>query len=177
MNITLENYQEYAAEWLDGSLNPELADAFRRFLADHPMIREELEEIMLPENPLLKHHHTHSDFSALKRSVDDKMLNADNFLEFVLAKMDGELSESSVKNLDEWLQNHPEYQKEAQLFGLTRLEPDTSVVFRGKDDLARRVGVKEGPLHQGHLEESIIASLEGELAETDQARLDAYMAA
>jgi len=177
MKITLENYQKYAAEWLDGSLSPEFADAFSRFLADHPMIREELEEIMLPESPVQKQYPSHPDFSALKRSVNEKTVNAGNFLEFVLANMDGELNETSLKNLEEWLHHHPEHQKEARLFELTRLEPDFSIVFKNKEDLFRNVGAYEVALNEDHLEEYIVASLEGELAGEDQDHLDAYMAA
>jgi hypothetical protein len=175
MKITLDNYQEYAAEWLDGSLNHELAEAFGRFLADHPVIRDELDEIRFSDTPSMKPGHTPPDFSACKRTTNDKSINAGNFLEFVNARMDGELTEASLAKLDEWLVNHPDRQKEARLFELTLLKPDTTLTWDGKDDLLRMLGTNTVQLNEEHQEEYMVASLEGELSEHDQAKLDTWL--
>jgi hypothetical protein len=177
MKITLENYQEYAAEWLDGTLSHELAEAFGRFLAVHPMIRDGIEEAFIADKPAKGTDSAGPDFSSLKKTINDKTINSANFLEFVMAKMDGELNESSLISLEGFLNANPELQKEAGLFELTVQEPDNSVVFKGKEVLCMDLAMRALTGCEEQLDELIIASLEGELSAEAQDRLGAFMAA
>ena len=176
MKITLDNYQDFAADWLDGTLPEELLSAFESFMTENPNIRQELEEIryfndIAPDNDDHK-----ADFSALKRDINEKTVNADNFLEFVMARMDGELDADSKVALQAFLDDSPALDREAKLFELTELAPDEDIRFPGKDLLIQNVGLRGERVHENNLDELIIASLEGELVAEDQAELDNYLA-
>jgi hypothetical protein len=176
MDINRDNYQEFAAEWLDGTLPADAAGAFGRFLDAHPDLRHELEEMR--EMASFGDSGTDvpaSDFSFLKRSVNDKMVCLDNYLELVMARMDGELDAASSQRLETWLDAHPDCRREAALFEATALQPDVSVVFTGKESLRQRLTADGGHISDTQMEELIVASLEGDLSEADSARLHAYI--
>ena len=54
--------------------------------------------------------------------------------------IEGNLSQEQEKELNEFLAFHPELKAELDLFGATKLAPDTSVVFENKELLKKAVG-------------------------------------
>ncbi len=178
MDINRNNYQEYAAEWLEGTLSGDALAAFEHFLDGDPDLRVELEAMrdLTPFEVESSTRNLVTDFSDLKRTTNDKMVNRDNFLELVMARLDGELNESSVAALDAWLMANPDCKKEASLFEATLLQPDTSIAFPGKEDLKQGVRSTGEHLSKEAVEELIISSLEGDLTEAEEQKLQAYLA-
>ncbi len=176
MEINRNNYQEYAAEWLEGSLSTELKEAFERFLNICPDIADELYEMRDMEGlQPYGFFDEKADFSGLKHFVSDKELNNKNFLEFVMAQIDGELPDSAVIKLENWLKENPEKRKEAEIFSLTILTPDTGVVFKDVESLRQPVIIIGEAIDENMIDELVIASIEGELSEEDQQKLNKYI--
>lgn len=60
-----------------------------------------------------------------------------NYEEWMIDYIEGNLSPEQQKELQEFLVFHPELQKELEAFGMTKLEPDMTVVFADKASLKR----------------------------------------
>lgn len=65
------------------------------------------------------------------------MVNMENYEEYMLLEADGELTEAEQEALQVFIDQHPELKNEMQLFSALKLEPDTSIVYEGKDDLLK----------------------------------------
>lgn len=64
-------------------------------------------------------------------------INLQNYEEWMVDYIEGNLSAEQQKELQEFLVFHPELQKELDAFGLTKISADTSVVFENKESLKR----------------------------------------
>jgi hypothetical protein len=171
MDINRNNYQHYVTDWLDGTLAPDTREAFAAFLMIHSDIRQELEELSELGHLFQDPPSPERNFSSLKRSVNEKRVNAHNFLELVMAEMDGELDHNIAKDLQSWLEAHPEYKREADLFRATVLGPE-DMEFTGKEDLKQVITTPQGE----DLDALMIASLEGELTAGEQQKMDMLLA-
>lgn len=65
------------------------------------------------------------------------MVNMENYEEYMLLEADGELTGAEQEALQAFIDQHPELKDEMQLFSALKLEPDTSIVYEGKDDLLK----------------------------------------
>lgn len=177
MNINRENYQEYAMEWLEGTLGTADHAAFVRFLDANPDIRYELEDLTeaIQIEPEAKS--GTPDFSSLKQNINLKSPNHHNINEFIIARMDGELNEVSCQQLEAWLLQNPEYLRDVAALEATRLQPDQTVTFSDKGLLQQQIAIRGGRIQKEQLEELIVASMEGELSDADQQELEVYLAA
>lgn len=177
MKITIDNYQDFAADWIDGTLAGDMLSEFEKFLAANPDIRSELKELREMEHFPASSDNPQIDFSVLKRSINDKTVNADNFLEFVMARIDGELDSNSIASLEKFLNHNPKHKREAALFDLCKLSPEEEITFPCKELLLQTIGLGSSGITAGNIEELIVASLEGELGDDDQTKLDSHLEA
>lgn len=134
--ITRENFEVYAADFLDGKLSPEDTILFLAFLRENPDLKELLSEIdkfsLTPGNESFTGKNTlHKDF-ALKTRV-----TADNFEEFAVASSENLLTMRQEQNLELYLTQHPEKQKDLELFRKVHLSPDLSIRFPSRKALYR----------------------------------------
>jgi len=133
MKINRNNYEAYFIDYLEGNLDEKLVNDFIEFLQQNPELKEELslfetvsigqEEITFNKKELL-----------LKEKYDVEQV----FNEAAIAKLEGEISLSEKAEFEKYLTTHPEKQKEADLYKLTKLQPDTSVVFSKKYKIYKR---------------------------------------
>ncbi|MBE2289376.1 MAG: hypothetical protein IAE95_07460 [Chitinophagaceae bacterium] len=63
------------------------------------------------------------------------MINLENYEEYMVMHADGELSPSEEQELMNFLYEHPELQSELTAFSMTKMIPDTDIVFEKKDAL------------------------------------------
>lgn len=76
-------------------------------------------------------------------------INLNNYEEYLLSYIDGELPAAEVKELLQFLQDHPELQEELKLLQATKLEPESEFVFGDKQPLYRHEeSAKVIPLHR-----------------------------
>jgi hypothetical protein len=134
MKITRENYELWFLDYLDGNLDPEMEPVFNDFLAKNPDLATELESItslvFLPEKTEFK------EKNKLKKSVYDDQETFDNF---AIALLEGDLAGKEKIDFENWLEKHPEKQKELGLFSKTKIVPDKSIRYLQKSSLKKRV--------------------------------------
>ncbi len=65
-------------------------------------------------------------------------ITINNYEEWMIDYIEGNLSNDQRKQLAEFLEFHPELKAELELFGQTKLQPDTNLVFANKDLLKKK---------------------------------------
>lgn len=133
--ITLDNYETYFLDHIDGELNEAESAALQAFLRQHPHLEQELEtwkatRLQAGENVEFENK------AALYRHTGT--VTPENYETYLLSYIDGELSPAETKALQELLQQHPQLQAELQLLKRTRLQPDPAIEYTGKTALYRQ---------------------------------------
>jgi hypothetical protein len=131
--INETNYEEYFVGAVEHVLNDEEKNLLEKFLVQHPDKRGELDllrkTILEPEAEIV-----FENKAALKKSV---LVTEENFEEYAVAALEGELAADVLVQFNAFLATHPEHQKEIDLFAKTKLQPETEIVFEGKNALKR----------------------------------------
>lgn len=65
------------------------------------------------------------------------MVNRDNYEEYMMLYVDGELNDAAQQELLEYIEQHPECAAEFQLYQQIRVQPDRTQVFPDKESLLR----------------------------------------
>ncbi|HPE76050.1 MAG TPA: hypothetical protein P5210_05680 [Draconibacterium sp.] len=133
MKINRNNYETFFVDYLEGKLDEKLVDDFIEFLQQNPDLKEELslfenisignEEITFNKKEFL-----------LKEKYDVEQV----FNEAAIAALEEEIPASEKAEFEKYLSKHPEKQKETDLFKLTKLQPDESIVFSRKNKLYKK---------------------------------------
>ncbi|WP_346317195.1 hypothetical protein [Chitinophaga sp. YIM B06452] len=132
IDIHISNYEEYLYSYVDGELTPEEILALELFIDQHPHLRAELDQLMatrLQPEPLV--------FSNKASLYKSSQAQEENFESRLLSYMDGELSPQAAKELEAFMDVHPQLRQELAVWEKTRLEPDLSVRFENKPVLYR----------------------------------------
>lgn len=133
MMITRENYEFWFLDFLEGRLNRQDTEEIRQFMRKHPDLAEELENFVPPltSDPGLH-------FPGKEKLKKDPF-DVPDFLEnSIIALMEGDLDETEIKSLNDWLNRHPEKKQCLAQFENTRLQPDFKIVFPGKESLKKK---------------------------------------
>ena len=64
-------------------------------------------------------------------------ITLDNYEEYLILQVDGELSEAEERKLEIFLAAHPELEAEVAAYAAVKLVPDEEIVFEGKDALLK----------------------------------------
>lgn len=170
LEITADNFAEYAVSAMDGELSQTELAAFNAYLAAHADAAAEYELYastrLQPEADVV--------FEAkagLKKAV--AAINADNFAEYAVAALDHALSSTELESFNRFVAQHPEMAAELEAWKQTVLSPDASIVFEHKDALYQIAAA----ITAENFGEYAVAEIDGELSAADSAALQAYMAA
>jgi len=132
MKINRNNYEAFFIDYLEGNLDEKLVDDFIEFLQQNPDLKEELslfEAVSIEQEEI-----TFNKKENLFKVKYDVELE---FNQAAIASIEGEISASEKAEFDNYLSAHPEKQKDVELFNITILQPDKSVVFSKKNKLYR----------------------------------------
>ncbi len=66
------------------------------------------------------------------------MVTLENYEEYIVLLVDGELDAAGQKELEAFMQLHPELSEELDMYENVRLTPDTTLVFENKESLLRK---------------------------------------
>lgn len=66
------------------------------------------------------------------------MVTLENYEEYIVLLVDGELDAAGQQELEAFMQLHPELREELALYENVRLTPDTTLVFENKESLLRK---------------------------------------
>ncbi|ASZ10530.1 hypothetical protein KTO58_22935 [Chitinophaga pendula] len=134
IDINISNYEEYLYSYVDGELNATEKVAFECFMEQHPQVRQELsllEGTKLPADPAVGFENK----ASLYRGGD--ALNAQQYESYLLSYIDGELSATEREKLEGLVRTHAHIARELEILQVTKLQPDTSILFKDKQLLYR----------------------------------------
>ncbi len=130
MEINKNNYEAYFLDYLEGNLNENLVNDFIEFLQQNPDLKEELsflETVAIePEN---------ISFNKKENLFKQKLDSEKEFDKAAIASLEGDISASDKSEFENYIAEHPEKKKDVALFGITKLQPDKTIVFSKKKKL------------------------------------------
>jgi hypothetical protein len=129
MDISRNNYETYFLDFLEGNLQPDEEGAVLEFVENNPDLKSELDLMrslyLTPDDSI-----SFSDANSLKKEfIPTAEINPGNVDDFLAAKLEGDLDDISLANLEEFLELNPEYQKEWQRMTMTRLVPEPGIEY------------------------------------------------
>jgi len=130
--INESNYHIYLDEFVAGLLDEEMEMEFVAFLDQHPGILEG--EILEDASVSL----AQSFQTNLKKEIP---LDAHHIDEYLIASLEGDLSPQQEIDLARFLDAHPEFEQNKSLVQLTKVDADTSLVYKNKSSLKKRPAI------------------------------------
>ncbi|HNQ60714.1 MAG TPA: hypothetical protein PK028_02485 [Bacteroidales bacterium] len=135
--INTDNCEAYFLDYYEGRLSKDEIASLRQFLAMHPEWQtkfEDWENIHLPNIQL-----SFPEKEWLKHPSADEAINISfsNYEYYFIAALEGELTQPQRYSLDLFLKQHPELEKEFDLYALTRLKPQ-HIPFPDKKQLLHK---------------------------------------
>ncbi len=144
MNITRNNYEIYAIDYLDGNLSNKLTAELLYFLELNNDLKEELEELefikIKPENLIFDKK------DLLKEIPENDFFDITEFEYLSTEKIEGNITDKDKKKLSEILLNNPEKKEEYAKFEACKLKPDLDIKYPNKNRikkyLIRNIAIK-----------------------------------
>jgi hypothetical protein len=138
-NITLDNYEAFYLDYLEGNLSLVEQKAFEAFLAQHPHLAVDGDElpVLIPPAKDEQAQASTIDVFALQQSIDLAELNTENVDFYLIAQEEGLLSDAQSKELFSWLVAHPSYQADATLMQHTRFKNEV-LIYPNKHKLVQK---------------------------------------
>ncbi|MBL0049047.1 MAG: DegV family protein [Bacteroidetes bacterium] len=137
MKLSRANYETFLVDYLDGKLTPLEVANLLLFLEQNPDIKEEFEGVELSALTVVS-----SDLfpnkEALKKKPPVTLINENNASNFLVRKIENDLSQSEIAELDAFLAQNISFRKELGLFEKTILKPDLFLQFSDRDSLKKR---------------------------------------
>ena len=133
--IDTHNYEEFAIDYMVGNLSASEEKAFTTFLAEHPSIANEIllfetdAPIVMPEKRTFKN---------LKQDISAQGVTDDNFEEYCIASMEGDLDTEATLQLEKYIGTHKKRRAIMVQFEQTKLIPET-LVYANKENLKKTV--------------------------------------
>lgn len=133
MKIDRDNYEIYFIDYLDGNLSLDEIDLLLDFLNENPELKEELKGLELIK--IEECNDVIPAFNYLRKSDFD---HPEIFEETCIRAIENDLNANEKELFSRHLYNHPEHQKEFQLFQATISEPDPFILFENKHQLKKK---------------------------------------
>jgi hypothetical protein len=122
-------------DYFDGILNSEEVTELYAFLSLHPDKKEELESLKKFQLPSEQQEFENK--NSLKKTINQvSEITNENFDEFCIARLEGDLSIKKLQEYQNYLNDHPEKLKSEDLFKKTFLKPDKTQ-YPGKSKLKK----------------------------------------
>lgn len=140
MKITLDNYEQFAIDFVEGNLDAQTEGAFRAFLLAHPDVAHLVEGLpVLADSPA-----TDSQSAAageLQQQLHLPPSPLPTWDDTLCALLENTLTQEESAAASGHIAQSPVLQREWQLMQKTRLVPDEAVVFPNKASLLRKATV------------------------------------
>ena len=137
MKISIDNYEAYLIDYMDGRLNNAEIQQLKAFCVQNHINFEELIEDL----PVLES--TNDTFDEKEYLFKNKIvpfgsINEDNYEERFIAYQELLLDGEEEREVEDFADKNPFLLKDLRTYGNCRLEPDTSIVFKDKDNLKKK---------------------------------------
>jgi hypothetical protein len=133
MQINDQNFEAYLLDLMEGRLTADQEDELIAFLEDRPeLYAEQTSGMVMPAETaefLFK--------DDLKKGGLGAKITRDNFEQFCIARLEGDLSTGGIENLQAFLEDNPDCRKEALVYDRLVLKPDTGPAYPHKSTLKK----------------------------------------
>ncbi|MCW5899579.1 MAG: hypothetical protein KIT10_09945 [Flavobacteriales bacterium] len=171
--IDHSNYEAWLLDRLEGNLDPERERELDAFLLAHPELDLGLDE--LPTLGDLEARLPQVEKDALKRSLPPMGMPGETAIDdFLIARLEGDLSPDQAEALRIFLIDHPEHRRAERLYALTKLVPE-ALAYTAKHGLERQLPPPGLP-DRYTLDDFLVARLEGDLTAEQEEALFTYLA-
>jgi len=137
--ITRNNYEAFMLDYLEGNLSDDQEQQMMDFLKVHPDLEQDMRE--LEQLYLVPPEATYSGKQQLKKSLTLPDEGYTHFDELCLSRLEGEMTTAQSATFDELTGKDTRKRSIYRLYEITKLQPDTSVVFADKEDLKKETAV------------------------------------
>ncbi len=137
MNINRNNYEIYFLDYYENNLAPEQVAELMVFLEANPDLKEEFESFETLS--LVQDGEQFEDKNSLKKKTykSSGQINSYNYEEWMVAAVEGDLSENEIEELNLFLSLNPDAKLEYNLFKKAVLTPD-NVEVKDKESLKKK---------------------------------------
>ncbi len=136
--ITRYIYEDFFLLFVDNALSGAERKAVQEFIQQNPDLEAELvtlqQSVLKPENNIC---YENKD-SLLKQMEENSLINQSNYQEYFLLYVDNELDHAAKKDVEKYIHENPFLQNELSLLQQVTLEPDSAIVFEGKETLYKK---------------------------------------
>lgn len=147
MNINRNNYEVFFLLYIDRELNAEERQAVESFLRENPDLQMEMDMLASTTLPEDLSSAVFPDKSKLYRTEDTSSpVTILNYESYFVQYADDELNNEEKSATEKFVYANPEFQAEFELIQQTKLSPDNTLVFPGKDKLYRKESANIRPL-------------------------------
>jgi hypothetical protein len=135
MEICRDNYEAFLLDLMEGRLTESRKEDLLRFLGENPdlAVDFDFDIITIPDDAVY-----FPQKGDLKKGDCGQEVTRANFGQFCIARMEGDLSEARVRELEVFLENNPDCAGEASIYSRLHLVPDESVVFPMKNTIRKK---------------------------------------
>ena len=133
--INLSNYEAFYLDFLEGNLGEDDTVLLHNFLESHPQLQVEKEKFVS----------IHPGISTLEQSFkshlkaisfnDETKITSENAEQFLIATVEGLLSENKQKELSQYISANSRWLEEQLTYSNTKLSADLKIVFNPKNSL------------------------------------------
>lgn len=139
MKIDIKNYELYVIDYLDGNLDSDLNAQFESFLNLNPEIKNDildLKSFSLEPNQNLNFKNK----NILKKEEIQSLqfINEKNYNEYFIAFYEGDLNDSEIKIVMDFIELNPQTKADFDLFSKIIIKPQEDLVFLNKNSLKRK---------------------------------------
>jgi len=138
MEIDRNNYEAHFLDYRENNLLPEQVAELMVFLEQNPDLKEEFNSFenitLIPEDEI-----RFGQKDKLKKKVIKPAgkINRDNYENFFIAKLEGDISEEESLELKDFFSLNPHLKLEYNLFKSTVLVPDKKIIYKNKNSLQK----------------------------------------
>lgn len=137
VEITLDNYEAFLLDKAAGTINPQANQALTAFLLQHPHLDVDLDGLMFATLPTDDITPEYPNKANLKVSAFDYT----HFDELAIKQLEGIATPTEIKELNAMLANNPALINQYNAFKLTKLTPNTSLVYGNKAALKQSAAI------------------------------------
>lgn len=137
--VNTDNFEEFCVAFYEGDLLDKEEKYLKNFVHDHPSLLNDFHlyaKLKLSENNYIHFpYKTNLQQFAINTT---EAINKSNYLDFLIAQNEGDLTSARAKELHQFLAVYPQYKNDAIQITNLKLKADIDVVFDNKSMLKRR---------------------------------------
>jgi len=136
MKITIENYEAWLLDFIEGRLEEKQAEALKLFIYNHPFLGS-WDELTGSMPAIVPEYQVFDGKESLKKPeiVAFGNINETNYEYYFISSIEGLLNKQEAKHLSIFLKANPDFVTVYRMYEHTRLTPDHTVYFPAKESL------------------------------------------